>query len=71
MENQYYTLEEIAVRLKVTRKAVREWIQRGELKAVMAGSVYRVTETAIQEFLNTPRNPRGRKKKVAETSATS
>lgn len=72
MDNEtYYTPEEIAEQFKVTSNAVRQWIRQGQLKFVMLGSVYRISQSALDEFLNTPRTPRGRKRKVAKTSATS
>lgn len=70
MDETYYTPEEIANRFKVSANAVRQWIRQGQLKSVMLGSVYRIPQSALEEFLNTPRSPRGRKKKGAETSTT-
>lgn len=73
MDNEiYYTPEEIAERFKVTSNAVRQWIRQGQLKFVMLGSVYRISQSALDEFLKTPRPPRGRRKKAeASTTTTS
>lgn len=64
MEDVYYTPEEIAERFKVTPSAVRQWIKQGKLKSVRLASLHRITESAIQDFLNikTP-TTRGRKRK--------
>lgn len=50
MNVTYYTLNEVAERLKVTRRTIYNWIKAGKLEALKAGREYRVTEEAITEF---------------------
>lgn len=46
-----YTTEEVAERLKVAPKTVREWIRRGELEAWDAGQGYRILKRDIDNFI--------------------
>lgn len=48
---KFYTPEEIASTLKVTRKTVYNWIQEGRLKAVRAGHFWRIAESELNRFL--------------------
>jgi excisionase family DNA binding protein len=41
---------------------VREWIQRGELKAIDAGQGYRIFRSDYEEFLESRRRRKERKK---------
>jgi excisionase family DNA binding protein len=52
MEETFYTLEEIAEKLKVSYMTVYRWVKDGKLKAVKAGKQYRVTLTELNIFLN-------------------
>lgn len=51
MEQEYFTIPEVAKKLKVTRAAVYKWIAQGRLKAVYVGSDRRVTSEAIEDFV--------------------
>jgi excisionase family DNA binding protein len=59
---EVYTTEEVAEKLRVTPKTVREWIQRGELKAIDAGQGYRIFRSDYEEFLESRRRRKERKK---------
>jgi len=48
---KYYTPEEIAANLKVSRKTVYNWIQGGRLKAVKIGHFWRVSESELNRLL--------------------
>jgi excisionase family DNA binding protein len=50
-ENDYLTPEEVAARLRVTRRTVYRWITLGKLRALKAGAVWRVSEAALRDFL--------------------
>ena len=45
------TVREVAAYLKTTRQQVRRMIQCGELRAVKVGREYRITLSALAEFL--------------------
>jgi excisionase family DNA binding protein len=49
-----FTIDEVAEILKVNPRTVNRLIERGELKAAKVGRVYRITEQALNEFLNLP-----------------
>ncbi|MCL5981382.1 MAG: helix-turn-helix domain-containing protein [Firmicutes bacterium] len=48
---KYYTPEEVADNLKVSRKTIYNWIQEGRLKAVKIGHVWRISETELKRLL--------------------
>ena len=47
-----YTLDEVAEVLKITRRTLYTYVKEGKLKAVKIGHEWRVSETALQDFLN-------------------
>jgi excisionase family DNA binding protein len=51
VDERYTTLPEVAERLKVSRRTVYRWIKNGELDAYQFGREYRITESALKEFL--------------------
>jgi excisionase family DNA binding protein len=46
------TIKEVALRLKVTDRTVRRWIDEGKLKALKIGGAIRITEEAYSDFIN-------------------
>jgi excisionase family DNA binding protein len=48
---QYLTVEEVAERLKVKDKTVREWIARGILEAYKVGKVLRIREDHLDQAM--------------------
>lgn len=51
MNEEYFTVAEVAKRLKVTPQAVYKWISQKRLHAVYVGSERRITSSAIEEFV--------------------
>ena len=51
MDEDYYTIDEVADHLKVTRKTVYDWMRTGELPYVQVGSRRRITGSALKAFL--------------------
>lgn len=47
-----YTLREVEEILNVTQRTLYRWIDAGSLKAFKAGRTWRVSEEALQEFIN-------------------
>lgn len=47
-----YTLKEVQEILGVTQRTLYRWIDAGSLKAFKAGRTWRVSEEALQEFIN-------------------
>lgn len=46
-----YTPEEVAEKLKVTRRSVYEWLLKGKLRGLRAGDNWRIAETDLMAFL--------------------
>lgn len=47
-----YTLDEVAEALKITRRTLYTYVKDGKLKAVKIGREWRVSEAALQDFIN-------------------
>jgi excisionase family DNA binding protein len=54
-EEELLTVKEAALRLKVTEKTIKAWLNKGQLKGYKAGRQWRITPGAIQEFLQANR----------------
>lgn len=50
-ETKVYTLEELTGILKVTRRSIYNYVKAGQLKAVKIGREWRVTQKALDDFL--------------------
>lgn len=48
---QYYSIEEVAKKLKVSYLTVYRWIRAGKLKSYKAGKQYRIDEAELNEFI--------------------
>ena len=48
---QFYTVKEVAVTLKVTRQTIYRWMQSGGLRYVLAGDRRRIPQSALDAFL--------------------
>jgi excisionase family DNA binding protein len=55
VEETYYTLPEIAEKLRVSRRTVYRWVQARELPAYKLGGEFRVTERDLKHFLEARR----------------
>jgi excisionase family DNA binding protein len=51
---EFYTPQEIAAILKVPRKTVYTWLQKGKLQGVKAGDLWRIPKEALDAFLKKP-----------------
>ena len=49
--DQVFTPAEVAERLKVSSKTVKDWLRAGKLRGVKAGRLWRVRERDLEEFL--------------------
>lgn len=50
MEEQFYTLQEVAKLLKVSYMTVLRWVKSGKLKASKVGKQYRVKKEVFETF---------------------
>ena len=46
-----YTPEQVAEKLKVTRRSVYEWLLKGRLRGLRAGDTWRIAERDLMAFL--------------------
>ena len=51
MDEEYFTVKEIAEHLKVSRQAVYDWIYEGRLKAVKVGNRTRIPKSGLEAFI--------------------
>lgn len=57
VEETYFTVEEVADRLKVSHMTVYRWIKAGQLGAYKIGGEFRITERDIEHYLKARRFP--------------
>ncbi len=50
-DEKYYTPEEVANKFKVKKSTVYFWVREGKLRAVKLGSLIRIPEAALNDFL--------------------
>jgi excisionase family DNA binding protein len=58
MVDAFYTPEELAAMLKVTRQAVYNWIQQGQMERVRIGRTVRIPSEEVERLLREGRKPR-------------
>ena len=58
MADAFYTPEELAVMLKVTRQAIYNWIRQGHIEAVRIGRTVRIPGEEVERVLRDGRVPR-------------
>lgn len=51
VDEQYYSIEEVAKMLKVAYLTVYRWIQAGRLNAYKAGKQYRIKKDDLTDFI--------------------
>lgn len=51
MEETYYTLQDVAERLKVSYRTVYRWVRAGDLPAYKLGQDWRVEDSDLRKFL--------------------
>jgi putative resolvase len=55
VEEKYFTVDEVAERLKVSHMTVYRWIKAGQLGAYKIGGEFRITEQDVERFLEARR----------------
>ena len=55
-EEKFYTVDEVAIILKVNPMTVYRWIKAGKLKSYKAGKQYRVKKEDLDKFLEQNRH---------------
>ncbi len=58
MADKFYTPDELAALLKVTRQAIYNWIQQGRMEAVRIGRTVRIPSEEVERLLRDGRSPR-------------
>ncbi len=50
-QDKYYSLDEVAEKLKVAYLTVYRWVKAGKLSSVKAGKQYRIKQSELDKFL--------------------
>ena len=58
VDEQLYTPQEVAEYLKVDVRTVYRWLRDGEMDAIRFRREYRISESALREFINNHRTRR-------------
>ena len=53
----FMTIDEVAERLSVTPRTLRNWVARGDLPIHRFGGAIRVSATDLEEFVHNSRDP--------------
>lgn len=53
---EYYTIAEVAIKLRVAYLTVYRWIQTHKLESVKAGKQYRIEKNTLESFITTYKN---------------
>ena len=48
---EFYTIEELAEKLKVTRQAIHNWIKQGRIESIKIGRSRRIPAAAVERLL--------------------
>ena len=59
--SKVYTIQEVAEMLKVEDDNVRHLVKRGALRSFKAGMQYRITEDALNEYIESNQTVKGGK----------
>jgi excisionase family DNA binding protein len=51
MDEEYFTVAEVAEKLKVTPQAVYKWIKQKKIAVIYAGADARITSSEIEAFI--------------------
>ena len=63
----FYTPSEVADKLKVNRRSVYQWLNRGHLNGLRAGQSWRITEEDLINFMKAqPSGEQGSEKKKSQ-----
>ncbi|MDO9628293.1 MAG: helix-turn-helix domain-containing protein [Acholeplasmataceae bacterium] len=49
---EFLKVNEVAKRLRVTKKTITKYIREGKLKAIMIGNQYRVFESSLDKLID-------------------
>lgn len=52
LPKKLYTIEQAAEYLIVPKQTVSKWLREGRIKGIKIGGLWRISEEALEEFLN-------------------
>ena len=53
MEQQdFFSIQEVALKLQLSQKSIRRFVAAGELESIKIGSSYRIPKGALEKFIN-------------------
>ena len=50
-EPEIYTVEEVAAKLRVSPRSVYRLVERGEMRAIRVGGLYRIPRASFEAFM--------------------
>lgn len=53
---EYYTPDEVSQKLKIDVRTLYRWIREGRIEAVKIGHFWRISQAALDEFLQNPKS---------------
>lgn len=59
LPNKLFTVDQAAEYLIVPKQTVQKWLREGRLKGIKIGGLWRITEEALEEFLNNSSSDKG------------
>ena len=51
MIDQHYTVEQVAAKLSIRPRAIREYLNAGKIKGIKIERSWRISETALDDFI--------------------
>ena len=61
-EEKFYTVKEVAALLRTTQRTIWKMIDSGELDAFTVGNAYRISERALEDYIQKSRKRKGQQK---------
>jgi excisionase family DNA binding protein len=58
-EPEFYTVQEVAARLRLSRKTVYRLVERGEIRAIKIGDNYRIPREALEAIIRGEEREKG------------
>ena len=51
MDEEYYTVKELATKFKVTKQAIHKWIKEGRIESIKIGRSRRIPARAVDQLI--------------------
>jgi len=58
MADEFYTVEELADRLKLSAQTIRMWIREGKVEAYQFGRAHRIRREEVERLITASKRPK-------------